>query len=240
MTDPLETAKKFADELAVAFGDELRSVLLYGSVPRGEAVPGVSDINVLVLVERIRLAGLGNVSSLARRWIEGGNTAPLLLSWHDWAHSADAFAVEIADMKQHHKVLRGDDPLAELQVVLSTLRHQTEHELRGKMVQLHEGLMLAAPKPEELGRLLLTALPSFTTYLRTTLRLGGRAVPDRTEEMIPAAASVVGGEPDAFLRAWRARITGKAPAVRLDDPFVAGYYGLVERTVEWVDGLMDR
>lgn len=238
--DPTETARLFAGELAAALREELRSVLLYGSVPRGEAIPGVSDINVLVLVDRVRLPLLRRVSGLARRWTEAGNTAPLFLGWHDWEHSADAFAVEVADMQRWHEVLRGEDPLADLPLVHAALRHQLEHELRGKMVQLHEGLMLVAEEPEEVGRLLLAALPSFTTYLRAALTLADRPISPSTEAMVPEAAALVSGDPDAFLVCWRARCERRSPRVGLKDSLVEGYYRLVERTVAWVDGLLDR
>ncbi|MBI2396141.1 MAG: nucleotidyltransferase domain-containing protein, partial [Deltaproteobacteria bacterium] len=152
VADPKDTARAFVAELLAALGDRLRSALLYGSVARGEAVSGVSDINLLILVDRVD-AGLLRVGSpLARRWAKAGNTAPLLMPWDEWRRASDVFAVELADMKDAHVLLQGPDPLDGLVVDARALRLQAEREIRGKMLQLREGLLLTAEKPEEVGR----------------------------------------------------------------------------------------
>lgn len=239
MADPVETAGRFAADLARVLGERLRSVLLYGSVPRGEAVPGVSDINVLVLLDEVRLEQLGELAPLARRWTGKGNTAPLILGWDEWSRSADVFAVEVADMRDHHRLLLGEDPLTGAAVGLRPLRLQTERELRGKLVQLHEGLMLAAPDPKSVGKLLLTALPSFATYFRATLRLAGQEVPSGSGEVITSVADLVGADGSAMLELWSARGEKRAPRLAAADPLVAGYDGLVRKVTEYVDHLAE-
>lgn len=239
MTDPRQTAASLARELAALFGDRLRSVLLYGSVARGEAVPGVSDINVLLLLDQIDAATLRAASPLARRWVRAGNTAPLIMAWSEWQRAADVFAIELADMHDAHEVLHGSDPLAGLAVERPALRLQAERELRGKLLQLREGMLLAAEAEEDVGRLLLVALPSFITYLRAALRLAGRPVPVRSEAAIEEGARLVEGDPGPFLRVWAARMKREPLRVRLDDPLVAGYYALAERVAHFVDTLAE-
>lgn len=240
MTDPKRTATTLARNLADRLADRLRSVLLYGSVARGEAVEGVSDINVLVLLDDIDARALEQCAPIARRWAEAGNTVPLLMAWDEWQRAADVFAIEMADMRDAHRVLHGDDPLAGLSIDSAELRLQAERELRGKLVQLREGMLLAAERPEEVGRLLLAALPSFTTYLRTALRLNGHDVPARTPDVVRASAALVGGDAEPFLRIWNARTEGRVPGAQIDEPIVTGYYALAEQTANWVDSLTDR
>ncbi|MBI4546152.1 MAG: nucleotidyltransferase domain-containing protein, partial [Gemmatimonadetes bacterium] len=144
IADPRKSASSLTRALADRFGPGLRSVLLYGSVARGEAAPGVSDINVLVLFERVDGGVLLRASPLARRWARAGNTAPLVMSWGEWQRAADAFAIEVADMQDAHEVLHGADPLEGVVVDRGAVRLQVERELRGKLVQLREGLLLAA------------------------------------------------------------------------------------------------
>lgn len=237
MKNPRESARTFAAALGKHLGDGLESVLLYGSVARGEAVPGVSDTNVLVLLERIDAGVLKRGSALARRWVRAGNTVPLLMTWAGWRRAADAFAIELSDMLDAHEVLHGRDPLEGLVVERLALRLQAERELRGKVLQLREGLLLAAEDTADVGRLLLTALPSFTTYLRAALRLTGGRVSLDSAEVIRDAAPLVGAPGDAFLRVWNARTGRTAIRADVDDPLVAGYYTLAERTAEFVDTL---
>ncbi len=239
MAHPKETAEQMALELGSLYGPRLRSVVLHGSVARGDAIPGVSDINLLVLLDAVDAPALRIGSPAARRWVQGGNTAPLIASWREWEESADAFAIEIADMRDARVVLRGADPIAALPADHSAMRLQAERELRGKLVQLRTGLLLSAERPEEIGRLLLRALPSFTTYFRALLRLDGRQPPAHTEEVIREAGKLAGFDPAPLQRAWEARRAARPLKLPVDDPLTSGYYGAVVRATEYVDSLSE-
>ncbi|MBX6363341.1 MAG: nucleotidyltransferase domain-containing protein [Gemmatimonadetes bacterium] len=239
MADPRDRAASFARELQAILGPRLRSALLHGSVARGEAVEGVSDVNVLVLLDRVDPPALRLVSPLARRWATAGNTPPMVMSWAEWQDASDAFAIEVADMCAARVVLAGEDPVANLREDLRAMRLQAERELRGKLVQLRTGLLLAAERPEELGSLLRTALPSFTTYFRAILRLSGRAVPATTPEAIVEAGRAAGFDPDPFLRVWRARAERAPLKPPIDDPLTTGYVAGVTRATSYVDTLTE-
>jgi hypothetical protein len=200
-------------------------------------VPGVSDINVLLLFDDVDADVLRRCGEPARRWVEWGNTAPLVFGREEWAQASDAFAIEVLDMVDAHVVVRGVDPVAGSSVAPRHLRLQAEREIRGKQVQLREGMLLAAERGDELGTLLLQALPSFTTYLRAVLRLAGTAVPAGTAEVIRAGSALVGAAPEAMLQVWDAR-RGRTPLrVELGDPIVAGYYEAVACLARWIDAI---
>lgn len=233
--DPVEIAEGFTERLVEVYGPSLRSVLLYGSVPRADAVPGASDINLLIVVDRIHLPDLERITPLARQWLVDERCAPMLIGKADWPRAGDAFAIEVADMKDHRQVLFGDDPLVGVDVDRTALRNQAEHELRGRLVQLHETLMLAAMEPERVGGLLVAALPSFATYFRVALRLAGRGAPARMEDAIRDVAALVGGDPVGCLGVVEKRIARDVPRLVLDDPMTMGYYELIRRVLEYVD-----
>lgn len=239
MVDSRENAASLARELQAILGPRMRSVLLHGSVARGEAIAGVSDVNVLVLLDRVDPSALRLISPLARRWAKAGNTPPMVLSWTEWQEASDAFAIEVADMCDARVVLAGDDPVANLSDDLPAMRLQAERELRGKLVQLRTGLLLAAERPEEIGSLLLTALPSFTTYFRALLRLAGREVPSSTEATITDAASTARFDGEPFRRVWRARVERTALKVPIDDPLTTGFVAGVARATDYVDTLTE-
>ncbi len=235
MPDPRQSARELTEGLLQAVGENLRSVVLHGSVARGEAVRGVSDINVMVLLAHADPPALEPLSALARRWTTAGNSAPLLLTWEEWRRAADVFAIEAADMRQSHEVLHGDDPVTPLPIDTDSLRLQAERELRGKLIQLRAGCLLAADEPGDVGGVLLTALPSFTTYLRATLRLTGREVPAATPDVIRQACALVDARPEPFLRAWDARTQRRMLRPNLDDPLVHGYFDVAVKTAAFVD-----
>jgi hypothetical protein len=235
MADLKSTARGLAQQFASAFGPRLRSALLYGSVARGEDVEGLSNINVMLLMDSVDMNTLRSAAPLARKWAQTGNLPPLILAWDEWARSADSFAIEVADMQDARELLSGEDPITGMTVTREDLRLQAERELKGKLLLLRTRMMLVGEKPEEVGRLLLAALPSFVTYLRTTLRLAGRSVPRGTPEVIQAGSGLIGVEAAPLLRVYTARNTRDTLRVSLDDPLVAGYYAVAERMESFVD-----
>ena len=235
--NPREAARQLTAGLRERAGTNLRSVVLHGSVARDEAVAGVSDVNVLVLLDEVGPAELRAIAPLARDWLESAGAPPLIFAEREWSRAADVFAIEIADMKDVHELLHGIDPVATLEPKRTELRLQTERELRGKLLQLREGTLLAAEQPAELGWLLVAALPSFTAYMRATLRLAGRPVPKDTPSVIIATAETIAGDPASFAAVWDARSNGRKLEAKIDDPIVADFYGLAERMADHVDRL---
>lgn len=236
-SNPREAAERLTAGLRERAGPNLRSVVLHGSVARNEAVAGVSDVNVLVLLDEVGPEELRAIAPLARDWRDSAGGPPLILAEREWARAADVFAIEVADMKDAHELLYGMDPVATLEPKRNELRLQTERELRGKLLQLREGTLLAAEAPAELGWLLTAALPSFTAYMRATLRLAGRDVPKDTPSVIIETAQTIGGDPASFGAVWEARNAGRKLEAKITDPIVADFYGLAERMADHVDRL---
>ena len=235
--DPKETARELVRDWHQQFGDRLQSALLFGSVARGEYIPEASDINVLLLIDHIDTATLKKASSGTRKWIRKAREAPLVFEAAQWRRASDVFSIEIADMRDAHEMLHGDDPLADAVVSEDSMRHQAERELRGKLLQLQTGLLVAANTPGDVGKLLLNSVPSFATYMRAVLRLAGQPVPLSTVDVINHAAGHIGVNPSAVLRVWEARFKKTALKLAVDDPLVDAYYESAERTADFVDNL---
>ena len=239
MNDGRAVAQKLVDELKREFGAQLQCAILYGSVARGEAIPGLSDVNVMILLDDISAASLEKAAPIARKWVQQGQTAPLILEREQWRRASDVFAIELADMRDAHVALTGEDCVAGAPIGLVDLRAQAERELRGKLLQLQTGLLMNASDGAALGDLLKRALPSFVTYLRAVLRLSGRKVPARTPEVIREGMSVVGGPPDAFIQVWDARVGKQKLKLTLRDRLVEQYHTVAEQTAVFVDNLRE-
>ena len=235
MSDLREAAVDYTDRLRKTLGERLRSVLLHGSVARGEAVPGLSDVNLLVLVDDVEPPLLRELAPDARRWLDRRGALPLVLEWSEWQGASDAFAIETADMIDAHELLHGEDPLEGATIATRHLRLQAERELRGKLIHLREGIMLSAERPRDLGRLLMAALPSLAAYFRAALRLSGEPVPARTPDTLARGGELVGAEPDPLIGLWEIRSGGKPPRLDTTDPRVAAVHRSLEKTVEYVD-----
>jgi predicted nucleotidyltransferase len=239
MKDGRAIAQQLVDQLKTVLGPRLQSATLYGSVARGEEIPGVSDVNVMVLIDDIDPRSLTAVAPVAQRWLESGQRPPLLLEREQWRRSADVFAIELADMRDAHIPLFGADPISDGVTRKSDLRNQAEHELRGKLLQLQTGMLMTAAKPEALGGLLMSALPSFVTYLRALLRIKSLSVPGSTPDVIRSGLREVNAGPAAFLEIWEARQKKSVLKLGLQDALVNGYHSAAEATVACVDQLRE-
>jgi predicted nucleotidyltransferase len=237
MADPRTIAAKLTAQFRSTFADELRSVVVFGSLPRGESIPGVSDLNILILLESMTTKTIARAAPLLQQWIRSGNTPPYVYSWDEWAGMQDTFAIEIADMNDARDVLWGIDPVEIEALGFANLRMQTEREIRDTLLQLRLRLMVAASGPLDVGALLMSGIPSFGAYMRAALRLADEAPPLSTRPVIERAAALIDADPAAMLACFDARRTTHRLEVTMTDPLVDGYLTFAGALLNYVDRL---
>jgi predicted nucleotidyltransferase len=237
MAGPVDRAEKLAAELAAALGDELVSVLLYGSAAREEFDEAISDLNVLVLLRSVEEAHLRRCSSLARRWVEEGNSPPLFLGEDELQRSLDIFPIEYSEIRDGHRVLYGADPFLGLEIAVEHLRLQCERELKIALIQLRERYLLVVDDAAAVGELFRRSVSTFLVQMRTLLRIEGADVPARSEAVVRAVAERAGFAPEAFLRVMEARRSREAFEVSAGDAVTVDYLGAASRIVTYADGL---
>ncbi len=172
------TLDAFVQQLQQLHGTALRAIVLYGSAASDESVAGVSDINVLVLVNELSLQTLRELGQTVRAWGEAGHPPPLTMTVGEWERSADIFPMEYADILERHKVLYGDAPFDSVKVQLADLRLQVEHEAMSKLLRLRQGVMATGTNPEAQRELLKASFSTLMVIFRAALRLSG-AIPPR-------------------------------------------------------------
>ena len=236
MADPRKTAEGLIKGLSDKFGTRVTCAVLYGSAARNEYVRGLSDTNVMVLLDSIDTGTLADAAPIVGSWAKETGSAPLLIEVDDWPRAADVFAIELADMRDAHVLLSGDDCVAGHPLDMAHLRTQVEKELRGKLLQLQTGLILSI-KSGAVGHLLENALPSFAAYARAIIRMHGETAPVRTAAAIEQGLRIVGADPAPMLKVWAEREQRRHVKVELRDPLVEGYHRAVELMTEHVDQL---
>lgn len=206
--------------------------VLFGSAARGEYIPGWSDINVLLITPELALETLQVIREPLRRWREAAEALPLLFSATEWNRAADAYPLEIAEMRTSYRTLRGKDPLAGAEVHAADLRAALEREFRGKLMRLRQGYALYGAAPADLTEFLRHSASSVLLLCRGLLILQGRAVPGTAHDVIAAAADLVGFDREAIERVADRRADG---AWRCGEEDVRGYLAAVERAASFVD-----
>lgn len=210
------------------------SALLFGSGARGEWAAARSDINLLLVLDD---AGPGTLKALAPAFAalaEHSATPPLLLSRAEWRRAADAFPLEIADMRTAYRVLRGDDPMPEVQPNRADLRRALEREFRGKLLQLRRGYVTHAADEAALGWLATASVPTFVLLARVALVLLGRPVPATSAGVLEAVSAALGLETAPMQRVLARRGTTDWRCPEQD--FLA-YLATVEAAARAVDQL---
>ena len=235
MGDPRATGAGLTLKLRRTFGDELRGVVLFGSVARGEEISGTSDLNILVLLENMAPTRMARIAPLVQEWVRGGNTPPHLYTVDEWQGMTDAFAIEIADMVDAREVVWGFDPVTPDAVTREDLRLHAEREIRQTLLQLRLRLLLSASMPKDIGNLLMSGMPSFTAYMRASLRVAGLEAPLDSAIVIERAAALIDADPKPMLECWQIRRTTRQLAFAITDPVVENYIGFVQQLLAFLD-----
>jgi predicted nucleotidyltransferase len=183
MKKPETKLQELVNRLQHACGDNLVSVVLYGSTAREEFHEQYSDVNVLVLCRELSSGHLSAVAPVVRWWShEERLTPPLLMTIDEMRESADVFAIELLDIQNTHRTLFGEDIASTIQVPMNLHRVEVEHELRSTLLRLRQHLLLSPDKEEELRMVLVKSITSVLTLIRHALiTLGDDPPQDRTK-----------------------------------------------------------
>jgi hypothetical protein len=213
------------------------AAVLYGSGARGEFVPGVSDVNLLIVCEALDVATLNRLAGPMQGLRKVGQPPPLMIQRDEWERAADVFPIEITDMQVAHILLRGADPVTGLHVEAADLRRALEAELRGKLVRLRQAYAAGSADPELLSAAATGTVSSVATLFRVSLVLAGKPAPADTTACIAAAGQALGVATAPVAELWTRRragdracspalfegyLTAVADAVRVTDQFTRG------------------
>ena len=227
--------EELVSQLKLAYGDGLRSVVLFGSAVAGEHNPKKSDYNVLVIVDTLPLARLRAVAAVSKAWAEDGNPPPMTFTASEWKSSADIFPMDYADILERHRVLFGDPPFDGIRVAASDLRLQVEQQTMGKLLQLRQATMGAGGDSRLQLEVLEKSLSTLMVIFRGVSRLVGQAPSQDYEELSRSLAQRAGFSPDPFVKViGHVRGTAKIPRESAAG-ILEGYLAAMERLVAYLD-----
>ena len=221
-------------QLQLAYGDGLRSVVLFGSAVAGEHHPKKSDYNVLVVVDSLPLDRLRAVAAVSKAWSEDGNPPPMTFTTKEWKSSADIFPMEYADILERHRILFGDAPFEGIKVAPGDLRLQVEQQTMGKLLQLRQATMGAGGDSKLQLDVLEKSLSTLMVIFRGIARLQGEVPSQDYEQLVQSLAARAGFAPDAFVRVIR-HVRGSEKIAREDSAkILESYLSAMERLVAYL------
>jgi predicted nucleotidyltransferase len=229
------------EDLRSTHGDNLASVVLYGSAATGESNELRADYNLLVALHRITPEDLRLAQAPMREWQRLGHQLPVYFTVEELADAADVFPIEFHQMSKARRVLFGSDPFEFFQLSNENLRHQTEYELRSKLIQLRQLYIPASVSAEKLSSLMSDSLSSFAALFRAVLLLMGQEPPVAKVDCVRAIVQSLKLERASFERIFQLRAGSATESADLTDreanDLFAAYLAQIERVIEAVDQL---
>jgi predicted nucleotidyltransferase len=234
---PDEVVSQFADDCTKLYGDELRSVVLYGSGASQEYVPGQSDLNFMLVLTETGIATVEQAFKLVTKWRRRRVATPLLVTDEYIQSSLDVFPLEFLNISRHYRVLKGEDPLAGLEIDREKLRLQCEREVKGKLLQLRETYLSSEGRKRDILTIVKQSLTALVSIFHGLLYLQEKEIPSQRSAVIAKAAEEAGLDEVLFLRLLRVKEgTTKLSAAELQK-LMRQYIGEVRRLAFWFDSL---
>ena len=229
LTDLVARMKEFA-------GENLESIILYGSAARGDFKEGHSDLNVLCVLRSVATRELTRVAPVVHWWCRDQNEpAPLFFTAEELRQSADVFSIELLDIQQSRRVLYGADVVAGIVVPMNLHRVQVEHDLRTLLLKLRQHFLLNGQKENELRAAAAKSSSSVFSLLRHALIAFGEEPPANAHEVFARIAALTGVDAEAFAAAFKLRAY-HAPA----DDIVRAYGQYLNALTVVISGLDQR
>lgn len=160
--------EQLAAEIQKALGNNLVSLVLYGSHARGDATPE-SDVNLFIVVRDHQPDALDPIVRLVPSWMQKGVAAPVIFRADQLQRSLDSFAIEFAEMAAARRVLVGEDPFKNFQPDWDTVRRELEREARQKRIALTRRWLASGGNTKAFPIIFAETVPGYFALLRGTL-----------------------------------------------------------------------
>lgn len=189
MKKPANKLQELVTRLQQACGENLASVVVYGSAAREDFHEEFSDVNVLVVLQQLQPSSFAPLSQVLHWWShEEKLRPPMIMTLAELRESADVFAIELLDIKRSHQTMFGADVVADIQVPMNLHRVEVEHELRTTLMRLRHHLLLSPDNNEELRAVLAKSISSVLTLFRHALIASGKDAPQDKAQVISQAS----------------------------------------------------
>lgn len=198
--NPRDIFPEITEDFKKVFGEDLISLILYGSGARGDYVPGKSDLNLLIILSQGAVDHLDKMIETANKWRKRKVAAPLVMTRQFVLSSVDAYPIEFLNMKISHVVIFGENVLDELKFNPVHLRLQLERELKGKLLNLQTGFLETEGKSKQIRELIKVSFNAFIALFNAMLFLKNIAIPQGKRNIIQLIAQTFSIDAVIFLK----------------------------------------
>jgi len=200
-----KTFDAFCEDVKAVYGTKIRSVVVYGSIVSNEFIKNRSNINILIILDKVHFDTLTHALGLVRKWKHKAKIFPIIIDQDYINKSVDVFPIEFLDMKENNHVLYGLDVLKEVKIDLKNLKFQCEQELKGKIIRLRQAYLETGLHGPALEMVMVDSIPAIVAIFRAILRLKGKVPPLQKDQVIKEIAEMFNFNEDIGLRLLKIR-----------------------------------
>lgn len=182
--DPTEIFPEIIADYKGLFGNELISIILYGSATGRDYRHGQSDINFMIVLSEEAIECLDRAFEIVSKWQKRKVAIPLFLTELYVESSIDVFPVEYLNFQRNHILVYGKDILRDLSFDPVLVRLQCEREIKGKLLLLRQAFLETAGKGKALRGAIGQSLQAFVALFDALLFLKEKELPLEKRELV--------------------------------------------------------
>ena len=183
----MKNLDKFVEELKNTLGENLLSVIAFGSQANVEDAK--SNLNLMIVTNELTAENKYGISKPVKKWEKGKNPIPVIMNRDEWYSSFDVYAIEYADIKENYRIIYGEDLIPTISINKYFLRLQCESELKSLLLKYKNNFLMNVKSDREMKKLLNNVIKTLLVIFRSVLRLHDSAVPYRAVDIIEFASN---------------------------------------------------
>jgi len=173
---------KFVDEAKLSLGDDLASIVLYGSAAE-QKLRVTSDVNIVIVLKRFTCARIDSFREPFRLAHASVRLTAMFLLAEEIPAAAEAFAVKFGDIILRHRVLYGDDPFLHLDISRAATIRRLQQVLLNLVLRLRHEYVLSSLREEQAAFAIADAAGPLRASAQTILQLEARAASSPKEAL---------------------------------------------------------
>ena len=198
--DPKEIFNEFINDYKGIYGDDLISIILYGSAAGRDYIPGRSDINFMIVLTDEGIKDLERSFDMAKKWKKRNVAVPLFLTESYIETSMDVYPIEYLNFQQRYILVQGKDMLKGLTFKKEFIRLQAEREIKGKLLLLRETYLESMGKKSVLMGIINRSLHTFMAIFNALLYLKDIDIPEDRRSVIANICEAFGLDNGLFIK----------------------------------------
>ena len=179
----------FVDAAQQAFGDDLRSVVLYGSGAEGR-LRASSDVNLLLVLSAFDRKKADAIRSQFAAADSAVRLRAMFLLQSEIQAASESFAQKFSDILRRHRVLFGVDPFAGVSIPRNSIIWRLKQVLLNLTLRLREAYIDRGATPEQISAVIADSAGPLRSCAATIQTLEGKPVVHPKEALLNFVASL--------------------------------------------------